>query len=237
VFAIGIVGAGDEGAEPPPSQRQASRPALQAYARITAIVARWVEPGCEKLVERLGDLARLLVHDLAGLGTEVAPEVLEQLLPVEPAAGNVVQLFLQLRGVIVADIALEEPLEERRNQPSALLGDEAALFDPDVFAVLQGLQRRGIGRWTADPELLKALDQAGFGITRRRLGEGLNGVDGRLQRRIPFVQRGHARALFVLRIVATLVVERHEAREENDLTSRPKHRPARSVSQLDRRPL
>ena len=94
------------------------------------------------------------------LGLKSRQKSLEQFLPVEPPAGDVVELFLELGGIIEADVALEEALEEGGHQPAALLGNEAVLVEPDIFAVLQRLQGRGIGRRPADAELLEPLDQA-----------------------------------------------------------------------------
>ena len=93
-----------------------------------------------------------------------------------PAAGNVVELVLEMGGEIVGDVALEEALEEGGQQPPALLREEAVLLEPDIVAVLQRLQGRGVGRGPADAELLHPLDQARLGVTRRRLGEMLLGV-------------------------------------------------------------
>src|SRR6476661_2022842 len=189
IFAIGVIGAGDERSESPSAQAQPAVAALRANARIAAVGARRIEPGAEELVEGSRDLARLLVHDLAGFRLEVAPEVVEQFLPVEPPARNIVELFLELGGVIVADILLEEALEECRDQPPTLLGHEPPLVDADIFAVLQRLQDRGVSGWTPDPQFLQPLDQARFGITRRRLGEMLGRFDTRLGGRIALAQR------------------------------------------------
>jgi hypothetical protein len=156
----------------------------------------------------------------------------------EPPAGDVVELVLELGGIIVADVALEEALEEGGHQPPALLGDEAVLLEPDIFAVLQRLQRRGIGRRPADAELLQPLDQARFGIARRRLGEMLVASTPVLAGASPSRSARHPRAFLVLGLfVAAFLVEREIAGEEHDLAGRAKRRPAGAVGQLDRRPL
>src|SRR4029079_12030849 len=110
IFAVGIIGAGDERPELAAAQVEASIAALRADARVRTVRSRRVEPGRQEFVYRRGDLRRLLVHHLAGLGLEVAPEVIEQFMPVEPPARNVVELLLELGGVIVAHIFLEEAL-------------------------------------------------------------------------------------------------------------------------------
>src|SRR3546814_19942617 len=86
------------------------------------------------------------------------------LLPFGAPAGDVVQTVLQPGGEIIGDIALEEPLKEGRHQPPFFLRDKAVLSEPHIGAVLQGLERRRIGRWTAAPEPLHLLDEAGLRI-------------------------------------------------------------------------
>ncbi len=145
VLAFRIVGASDESSELAASKREPSGAALGTETRVGSGAFVGEQPRSKKLVEGRGNLRRLLVHDFTRLGPEVAPEILEQLVPLEPPAGDIVQLILELGSVVVADVFLEKPLEEGRHQPPALLGHEARLFDPDIFAVLQGLQDRGVG--------------------------------------------------------------------------------------------
>ena len=53
VFAVGIVGAGDERAELAAAQAQPAVAALRADARVAAVGTRRIEPGRQELVERL----------------------------------------------------------------------------------------------------------------------------------------------------------------------------------------
>src|SRR3546814_5320265 len=76
-LAFRIVGAGDEGPVAPPAQRQAPLSASGTEARIAAVAFVREQERREELVERRGDLRRLLLHDLGGLGLEVAPEGFE----------------------------------------------------------------------------------------------------------------------------------------------------------------
>src|SRR5436305_2028042 len=78
VAAFRIVGAGDERSKLAAAERQPAVAALRADARVAAVRARRIEPWREKFVQRGGNLARLLVHDLARLGLEVAAVVIEQ---------------------------------------------------------------------------------------------------------------------------------------------------------------
>src|SRR3546814_19871437 len=53
------------------------------------------------------------------------------------------------------------------------LGDEAVLLHQHIGAVLQRLERGGIGGGSADTQFLQLLDEACLGIAGRRLGEVL----------------------------------------------------------------
>ena len=75
--------------------------------------------------------------DLAHGGVEVLPEVPQEFLPVQLAVGHQVELFFQRRGEVVLDVTQEELLEEGRDQPALVLGNEAVLVHPDIGAVAQ----------------------------------------------------------------------------------------------------
>ena len=105
------------------------------------------------------------------------PERLHDPAPVGPPAGDVVELLLERGGEAGVDVALEEAGQEGGDQPAAVLGDEALVLHADVVAVAQHGQDAGVGAGAADAELLHLLDQAGFRVARRRLGEVLVGAD------------------------------------------------------------
>src|SRR5690606_28981521 len=98
----------DEGPEASAAQRQPPGAAIGAQARIAAVALVGEEIGAEELVERRGDLRRLLLHHLAGARLEVAPEAVEHRLPLRAAARHVVEFLFELGGEIIADIAGEE---------------------------------------------------------------------------------------------------------------------------------
>jgi hypothetical protein len=102
----------------------------------------------------------LALHHLVALGLEVAPERREHRFHWARPPETVVELVLHLGGEVVADVALEEALEERGQQAARILGEEAVLLGADVVAVLEHLDRRGVSRRPADAELLEPLDQA-----------------------------------------------------------------------------
>ena len=108
---------------------------------------------------------------------EIAPELAQQVAPFDLVVGDTVELFFEVGGEIIFDIAGKEAFQERDDDAAAVFRHQPALVDADIFAVLQNLQDRGIGRGPADAELLHALDQRGLGVTRRRLGEVLGGSD------------------------------------------------------------
>ena len=76
----------------------------------------------------------------------------------------------------------KEAFQERDDDAAAVLRVEPPLVEPHIFAVLEHLQDRGIGRRPADAEFFHPLDQRGFRIARRRLGEMLVGRDRALGR-------------------------------------------------------
>ena len=234
VFALRIVGAGDERAEPAAAQRELACLALGAEPGIAAVRLVGEQIGREELVELRGDGGGLLLHHLAGARLEVAPEGFQHRLPLRAAAGHVVQLFLQLSGIVEADVLFEEALEERGDESATLFSEEAVLLDAHVIAVLQRLDDRGIGRRATDAEFLHPLDQRRFGEARRWLGEMLFGGDVLLRRRIAVAQARQAARFLVLAVVLPFLVQREEAGEEHDLAGRAQHVATRAVRHLDR---
>ena len=100
------------------------------------------------------------------------------------AVGDQVELVFEARGEIIFDIFGEKAFEEGDDDAAAVLRIEPPLVDPHIFAVLEHLQDRGVGRRPADAEFLHALDQRGFGIARRRFGEMLIGGNRALGERL-----------------------------------------------------
>ncbi len=237
IFAFGIVGASNERTEPAAAQRQTPLAAFRAQARITTIGLFGEEIRLEELVELGGDLGRLLLHHLGGLGLEIAPEGLEHRAPFRATARHVVQLFLEAGGEVVSHIALEESLEKACQQPARFLCEETILLDAHIGAVLEHLDDRGIGRGPPDSQLLEPLDQRCFGKARRRLGEMLHGVDRFLRWT---VAPGHDRqqaAILAVGIVEPFLVQREEAREFHHLTIGAQRGAPRAVDQFDDRAL
>ena len=95
--------------------------------------------------------------------------------------------------------------------------DQPALVDGDIFAVLQRLQRRRIGRGTADAEFFHLLDQRRFRVARRRLGGVLGGVDLVALERFAGADFGQAAVFLVLGVLVLLFgIGGEEAVEADD---------------------
>ena len=154
--ALGIVRAADEGAELAELERQPAVAAGRALARVAALGARREDVRAEQLVQRLQHLGDAEVVGLGDVGRELPPELAEHLLPGDVAVRDLVELLLEVGGEVVFDIALEEALEEGGDQPALVLGDELLLLEPDIAAVAEHGERRGVGGGPADAELLHA---------------------------------------------------------------------------------
>ena len=113
------------------------------------------------------------VLGLVDRADEVAPEIAQHVAPRHLVVGDEIELLLEAGREIVFDVFGEEAFEEGDDDAAAVLRIEPALVEPHIFAVLEHLQDRGVGRGPADAELFQALDQRGLGIARRRLGEML----------------------------------------------------------------
>ena len=125
-------------------------------------------------IEHIGDAQFLDVGE--GYG-EILPEIAQHFFPVDLAVGDAVELLFQVGGEIIFDIAPEEAFEERGDDAALVFRDQAFLFQPHIAAVAQGGKNRHIGRRPSDAELFELLDDRGFRIARRRLGEMLGRFD------------------------------------------------------------
>ena len=218
--ALGIVRAADEGAELAELQRQLPLVAGGAEARVGAVRAGGEDVRPEQLVEAVEHLARAQVLGAAERAGKIDPEVAQQVLPVDLAVGDPVELLLEVGGEVVADIFGEERFEKRCHEPALVLRDQPLLLDAHVIALAQHRERRGIGRGAADAELFHALDERRLGVARRRLGEMLARLDALLGQGFARLHRRQARRILVFLVVAALLVEREEAGEANDLAGR-----------------
>ena len=224
VAALGIVRAADEGAELAQLQRELAFAAVRAATRVGAVGLGREDMVGQHLVEGIEHLGDAEVLDLLDMRLEILPEVAQHVLPGELAIRDQVKLLLEAGGEAVLDVAVEEALEEGGDDAAAILGHEGALLEADVVAVLQHAHGGGIGGGSADAELFHLLDQARFGVARRRLREVL--LDQRLLEARTITDR-EGRQLAAVDIVLGIVgplflglhaVEREEAGEGDHRT-------------------
>ena len=213
-LAFRIVRAADEAAEPAELEPDPAVLAVRALARIGAVGLRRKQMRRQHLVERVDHLRDAQLLDVVDRADEVLPEVAQHVLVGQLVVGNLVELLFEAGGEIVFDVAGEEVFQERDQHAALVLGDEPLLVEPHIAAVAQHLQDRGVGRGPADAELFHALDQRGFGVARRRLGEMLGrGNLALLQRLAGRHLRQAVGVLVVGLVVLVLGVEREEAVE------------------------
>ncbi len=176
-LAFGIVRATDEGAVFAELQRKISGTAELTDTGIAAVFA-WREDERSKLViQRIQYIGDAQFLDTIDGSEEIRPEIAQDILPLELAIGNLVELFFKISGEVIFDVTLEETFQERDDQPALGLRDQLALVDRYVFAVAQGCERRCVGGRAANAELFHLLDKCGFRIARRRFGRMLGCID------------------------------------------------------------
>src|SRR5580698_10914627 len=104
----------------------------------------------QQFVERVDHIRDFEILGLVDRADETLPEIAQQVAPCHFAVGYEVELFLKVGGEIVLNVFRKETLEKRHDDTAAVLGDEAALVDTNIFAVPEDLQDRSISRRPAD---------------------------------------------------------------------------------------
>ena len=211
-----MVRTAQESAELAEPQAQRAFLAGRAQARIAAIFLFREDVRRQGVVQRIKHGGDAQLADIVDGGAEISPEVAQQLLPVELAGRDLVELGFERRGEIIFDIARKEILEEGGDDPALVLRIETVLLKPDIVARRQDLQRRGIGRRPANAEFFHALDQRGFGEARWRLGEVLVGMglgDADIAAGDDLWQTGFGLVLLIIR--AFLVEGQETVEQEN----------------------
>src|SRR5690606_40006677 len=99
---------------------------------VSAVSTRWEDVRPKDLVKRLQHLADAKVLDLVDGLREVAPEIPQNVFPLQLAVGDEVQLLLEIGREVVFHIPAEETFEECCHQPPLVLRDEALLFEAHV---------------------------------------------------------------------------------------------------------
>ena len=145
IAALRIIRAADKRAEFPGLEVEPPGPAARALPRIAAVLAGRVDVRPQHIVKSIKHLGDTKILDLVDGADEVAPEILQHLLPGDLVIRDAVELLFQIGGEIIFDIAREEVLQECNDDPALVFAMEALLLKPDVAAVFQHLQDRGVG--------------------------------------------------------------------------------------------
>ena len=104
-----------------------------------------------------------------GLGVPEV-EALEPVRPVLLTTGDLVELVLHRGGELVVHQRAEVVLQQADHGEGGPARHQRRATGDHVPAVLDGVDDRGVGRRTADTQLLHRLDQRGLRVARRRLG-------------------------------------------------------------------
>src|SRR5262249_53418368 len=124
--AVRVVRAADESAELAELGAEPAGAAPRAPARGLAPIFAWREEmRAQLLVELVEHLADAQLLGLANGGRECLPELAQHLAPVDAAARDVVELFLEMGGEVVLDVAREIGLQEGGDDAAAILRHEA----------------------------------------------------------------------------------------------------------------
>ena len=218
VTAFRIIRAADEGAELAGLQIELAGAAGRALPDVAAIRARRIDVRAQHVVERIQHFGDANILDVGDRTGEAGPEFLQHLLPGNLVVGDAVELLFQIGGEVVLHIAREEVFQERDHDAALVLAVQPLLFELDVAAVLQHLQDRGVGRGTADAELLHALDQRRFREARRRFGKMLGDGEILPLQRFALAHGGEPTEVFIVTVVVlAFLIEREEAVELHDL--------------------
>ncbi len=106
--------------------------------------------GCENNVQRVEHFGDAQILDLTEGRGEVAPEIAQDLAPVDLAIRDAVELLLEIGREVIFDITAEEGFKEGRDDAALVLGDQTLLFQPDIAAIAQHGEDGGIGRGAPD---------------------------------------------------------------------------------------
>src|SRR5690606_27521784 len=98
--------------------------AAWARARIRAILLGGEDVRPKHLVERFQHVGDAQLLDLADCPGEIAPEIPQDVLPLELVVGDEIELLLEVGGEVELDVALEEAFEERGDETALVLGDQ-----------------------------------------------------------------------------------------------------------------
>ena len=107
--------------------------------------------------------------------------------------------------------------QEAVDQPAYVRRREALLLKHGITAILQRRNDVRIGGRPADAVFLESLDEARFGIARRRLGKMLFPENPVYRNRFLFLQHRQLGFCFLLDVIGIFQIHRHEAGENQHL--------------------
>ena len=241
-FTFRIVRTADEGTELAKPQAKPAAGAIRAAAHQCAGIILLEEMRAKILVKHVDHVGDRQFAGAVDGRLEIAPELRQQLFPVELAVGYGVELPLKLGGEVIFDIAAEEAVQEGHDKPAAILRNELAAVLDNIVAILKYLDDRGIGRGPANAKLLHRLHKAGIGETRRRLCEMLFRRDLARGQRFTLVDGGEDGAVIGLvgfdlvggRIL-TFLIDRPVPVEHDNAAAGPQGHILRPVGDVDGR--
>ena len=184
------------------------------------------------LLKHFGDRQ---IHRLGNCHREIRPETIQHVFVIAISGRDIVELFFQIRGELIAHIFAEEITQEDRDQPAFILGDQTVFLFADVVAILNCRHNRRIGRRPPDAQLFHPFDQSGLGVARRRLGEMLLGRDRALIGVFPFGDLRQALVIIIddRIIVAAFLIDAHEAIKQHHLAIGAQHNLAVIAANID----
>ena len=115
-----------------------------AGPRIDVGVVRVEEMGAQRLIQRVKHLADPQVLGFIDGATEGAPEILQNLLPISVAGGDVIKGLLERRREVVFHVTREEIAEKRGDQTAPVVGYESGALEAHIVAILQDRDDTGV---------------------------------------------------------------------------------------------
>ena len=144
-FALRVVGAADKGAKLAKPEAETAALAVRATAHQFALIILLEEVAAKFLVQHVDDIGNRQFRGAVYGHLEIAPETLQQHLPVQLSVGHLVELPLELCREVIFDITGEGIVQEADHEPAPILGNELAAVLDDIGSVLKHLNDRGIG--------------------------------------------------------------------------------------------
>ena len=216
---------------------------IERAGQKSAVPPKAVDHRMAQRADLVGRLRRdVFLLDGPGQNLDPVPqrsiERLQERHPGTFAPGNLIEFLLHPGREGQVDVLAEVLDEEIGDDLRDGFRAQSTLLDPDVAAIGDRGDGRGVRRWSADPMLFEGLDQGRFRKAGRRLGEMLRGRHVGHGRQVIRDQSRQAPGLLIIvrcAVVATFRVDAGETIEQ-DLGGRGS-KLIRTVREFDRRGL